>query len=128
MKKEQPILVLGASGWLGSYLIPELLNNKGQHILAGFSSHEPNFHSDLVLPFQLTPKNSELIESINPSVIVNLARGEEEIDFKFHQELIDFSNRKNIRYLYASSANAFDATPEIFNREDENPRANSEYG
>jgi dTDP-4-dehydrorhamnose reductase len=129
MKTDHPILILGASGWLGNYLIPEILKtNEVNPIWAGYSQHGPKFISKQILPFQISPETSQKLEMISPSVVINLTRGEEEIDFNFHKELIDFSNQKKIRYIYASSSNAFDATPEVFHSEDDKPYAASKYG
>jgi dTDP-4-dehydrorhamnose reductase len=126
--KDSQIMVLGASGWLSHYLIPEILKPNGAGVLAGYFTNQPKFDFPKVNPFQFSAGNFSAIENLTPSLIINLARGEEEIDFQFHKQLIDFCNQKKIRYLYASSANAFDATPQVFHNEADKPVANSPYG
>jgi dTDP-4-dehydrorhamnose reductase len=101
------ILILGSSSWMGSYLIPEFKKSlPHSHLICAYHSKIPHYKNVEIA--RLSAAHPQNLEALNPTAIINLARGEVDLDFEFHQYLIDFSNKKNAKYLFASSINAVD--------------------
>ncbi len=129
MSIADPILILGASGWLGNYLVPEIVRRKpGVRVLAAHAARKTNFNLQSVESILLSSSHSSLLSSIGAGTVVNLARGEQEEDFQFHQSLIKYCNERGARYIYASSANAVDADVSKSHRETDPPASKSDYG
>jgi dTDP-4-dehydrorhamnose reductase len=121
MTNHASILVLGSSGWLGHYLVPQLLKgNPSAAVIAGFSSRKPTFEHRGVTPLRLQPSDLARVSELKVSAVVNLNRGETETDFLFHQALVACCNRNDAKYVYASSFNAVDA--------DDPPNSRTDYG
>ncbi|MCB0385055.1 MAG: sugar nucleotide-binding protein, partial [Bdellovibrionales bacterium] len=69
-----------------------------------------------------------IVEEVRPDYFLHLARGEEEEDFVFHQNLIPMLNRLGVHYSYASSFNAVDSNTESDHMENEPAHAQTDYG
>lgn len=129
MQSTAPILILGASGWLGHYLMPELLRRQpNSSLVAAFASTAPFFQSDKIQAIRLRSSEPDTLKNLKVKVIVNLCRGETPEDFRFHQSLIAYCNEHGARYVYASSYNAVDADVSKPHPESEAPESQSEYG
>src|SRR4051812_45322493 len=104
MQSTRPILILGASGWLGHYLMTDLLSRQpNTRIIAAYGSKAPVFQSAKVQAIRLRSSEIDALESLKVKTIVNLSRGETAKDFHFHQRLIDYCNKREAKYIYASS-------------------------
>lgn len=107
----QKVLLLGASGWIGSYLQPLL----GRECIPAHA-------------LQLRSTNLDPLTKLPACHVINLARGEDDQGFRLHQALIEFTNRHGTRYHYASSFNAVDADLSKPHHESDPPSAQSPYG
>ncbi len=129
VRKEKPVLVLGSSSWIGHYLLPELhFLLPSVTILAGYSSHLPSQLPPNAKPIKISSRESGVLDALDFSAVVHLARGESEEDFQFLQKLTQKANRLGGRILYASSANALDGGNKEVYYESDTANASSEYG
>lgn len=123
-------VVLGASGWVGHYLVPELSRkNPDAEILAVSGKRAPSFAPEKNVRLVRAESGFASLLALLPRVtLVHLGRGEEENDFTEHRQLIGAVNAKGGRYLYASSFNAVDAVLDRPHEESDPPGAQSDYG
>ncbi len=129
MANSDSILVLGASSWLGHYLVPQLIKQAlHRKVFAAFNERRPNFPLPADQIIQISSRSSNQLEKIQAGTVVNLGRGEQEIDFQFHQMIIAQTNASRGRYIYASSSNAVDFDLSKAHQESEIGAAQSEYG
>lgn len=119
-----PILILGASGWVGHYLAP-LLVAEGKHVIAAYANRIPVYDCPTR---KLHSGNLDALTELSAAHVVNLSRGETEAEFRFHQALIAFTNEHDTRYLFASSFNAVDAELARPHQESDPANAQSDYG
>ena len=125
----ESILILGASSWLGHYLVPSLVaKTSDAKIIATYANTRPAFKSDSVKIIQCSSANFTCIENHPFSTLINLTRGETPKDFEFHQYLINLVNQRDGRYIYASSSNAVDRDVSKPHFETDRADAQSEYG
>jgi dTDP-4-dehydrorhamnose reductase len=98
-------------------------------IIGTYNKRKPVFNFPLVA-LSNTDQDQvlELLEREQVTAVVNMTRGEDEIDFTMHRKLIDFGNSHGVHYFYASSFNACDAQLAEDHRESELPSAQSDYG
>jgi dTDP-4-dehydrorhamnose reductase len=126
---EERILVLGASSWLGHYLVPALIKSQPSVRVVGTYAHkEPSIHVSGFESFQCSSSSFSDIEKLDFSTVVNLTRGETQTDFEFHQSMIALMNHRAGRYVYASSSNAVDRDVSKAHFETDQVGAQSEYG
>lgn len=122
-------VVLGASGWVGHYLVPALRKQSPEaEIVAVYGKRAPSFSAGEVRLMQAAGDYASLLALLPPCTLLHLARGEEEKDFDEHRRLIKAVNEKGGRYLYASSFNAVDADISRPHRETDPPASQSDYG
>jgi dTDP-4-dehydrorhamnose reductase len=127
MKK---ILLLGSSGWVAHYLIPSLQKHISNcKIIGSVVNNAPEHHIET---FKATSKDLEIIDNtfnnLNPDIVINMSRGEDDDSFSLHKYLIDKCNTEDCHYNYFSSFNALDANLTEEHYEDELPNAQTEYG
>ncbi|PIK13699.1 sugar nucleotide-binding protein [Halobacteriovorax sp. JY17] len=127
MKK---VLILGSSGWIAHYLIPSLKKEFGDcHIVGSVLNNKPDHRIDI---FQAANDQLEIIDEqvtlLNPHIVINMTRGEDDDAFTLHKYLIEKSGTLGFHYNYFSSFNALDANTESEHYEDELPNAQTEYG
>jgi dTDP-4-dehydrorhamnose reductase len=108
-KKSEPVLVLGASSWLG-YLLTTRLLQMGYPVVGTYFRNPVVIPGNGLMIQSATDKASveQIVKDHKPLVIVNFLRGEEELDIDFHKYLIQLSERKQLHYIYASSILALD--------------------
>lgn len=125
MKK---LLILGASGLVGKALASECAND--------FDVYGTYFYSSTNLPidkqFQLDilheEKIGEILELIEPDIIVSCLRGDFDVQLAFHRNLAEkLQNRNSILY-YFSTANVFDGDLSRHHNEGDIPISESDYG
>ncbi|WP_372654510.1 sugar nucleotide-binding protein [Halobacteriovorax sp.] len=127
MKK---VLILGSSGWIAHYLIPSLKKEFGDcHIVGSVVNNRPDHNIDI---FQASNDQLEVIDeqiiTLNPDIVINMTRGEDDNAFSLHKYLIEKSQTLNFHYNYFSSFNAVDGNVENEHYEDELPNSQTEYG
>ena len=122
------ILVLGSSGWVAHYLIPELQIMKA-NVIGVSNVNKPvhdieNFHFNIDdLSFVDEIKNIECNILINMHHSKNFERAK-----VLNEELSAYSRNKGIHYVFMSSSNALDGDTSKAHRESEGANGGSDYG
>jgi len=126
--EKKTFFILGASGWVGHYLVPALKRSQPDaQIYAFYRSQRP----DALAPFAILDSPSDFFLALTegpPATVIHLGRGEEEKDFQFHQRVIRLQNQRGSRYVYASSFNALDADVSRPHNEDDPIASQTPYG
>ncbi|MEH7336379.1 sugar nucleotide-binding protein, partial [Neobacillus drentensis] len=124
----QKILILGASGLVGSALIDEL---KYDFDLYGtYSSKLTSLPDDkqFQLEVQQLDKLKNMINSIKPDIVISCLRGEFDWQLEFHRVLARDLHNKNTRVYYFSTTNVFDGDFSRSHIETDLPISESDYG
>jgi dTDP-4-dehydrorhamnose reductase len=127
MKK---ILLLGSSSLIAHYLIPSLKKQDGDVQFLGQSvSNNPEHEIE---NFHASSSELEIIDekfkSLNPDLVINMTRGEDQDALNLHKLIIERCNNSGAHYNYFSSFNALDANIESEHYEDDAPLSQTEYG
>ncbi|MCP4178319.1 MAG: sugar nucleotide-binding protein [bacterium] len=129
--KNYNILILGASSWIGYYLVKSIIKifPPNTQIFGTYNNNKPDINIQL---FKVRNKNNqkmlELLDLHKINIVYNLNRGEDSDGFLLHKNLINYSNLNNCYYVFFSSFNAVDANTESNHYESEKPGSHSEYG
>ncbi|MCB0367422.1 MAG: sugar nucleotide-binding protein [Bdellovibrionaceae bacterium] len=125
------LFIQGISSWTAHYAIPYIRHEYPRLEMHGtFRSHRPQFEEGHCTLYPID-RNSDclpIVEEVRPDYFLHLARGEEDEDFVFHQNLIPILNRLGIHYSFASSFNAVDSNTETDHMENELAHAQTGYG
>lgn len=129
MKTEDTILILGASSWLGYLLVHQLIHTKAKVIGTIYKS-SPAFPSEvqIIRTDDTFASYDKILEDHNPTIIVNLLRGENDFGFQLHQKFIEYCQNKDAFYMYASSILALDAYEDLALEETLEANSTSPYG
>ncbi|SEQ38822.1 dTDP-4-dehydrorhamnose reductase [Hyunsoonleella jejuensis] len=122
------ILILGGSGFLGGAIYKELCsyfrtfatyNTSNKHLEKNHHFFQYNFEEDDVY---------EILDIVKPTIIISALRGDFSKQVLLHQHLAEYVYSKNIKILYLSSANVFDAYSKYPSYEEDKTLSNSIYG
>lgn len=130
MIRNERFFVLGISSWIGHHLVAAIKDRCPNAKIIGVARREGWFGADQCHPLE-NARHDEIIHALTdaqPTVLINLARGEDDTAFKLHEKLIHACNIAGIFYAYASSSNACDAEAFCAKTEDAPPAAASDYG
>jgi len=122
------ILIIGASGFLGGAIYKELcpyFNTFGTYNL-NHKTYEKNQHF-----FQYNIEEDdiyEILELVRPTIIVSALRGDFSKQVLMHQHLAEYVFSNQIKLLFLSSANVFDAYSKYPSYENDKTYSNSIYG
>lgn len=126
--KKTKILILGSSCWVAHYLIKDLLANDFEVI--GISNKNTPKHN--IENYLIDMNSSQYFDQIKNSkaqIILNMIHSPDyERSFQLHKQIVEYTNNKNIFYVYMSSSNACDATLGRASLENDKACASSEYG
>src|SRR6476620_12804465 len=104
----EKVLILGASGLVGKALIEELKD--GFDLFGTYSSSLTSLPNEkqFQLEVQQIDKLKEILNSIQPDIVISCLRGEFDQQLKFHKELaLELVNTRS-RVYYVSTTNVFD--------------------
>ncbi|CAH8285691.1 dTDP-4-dehydrorhamnose reductase [Mariniflexile fucanivorans] len=129
-KKESKhrILILGANGFLGNVLYRELCSyfkTFGTYRTSN-TQLEKNNHF-----FQYNIEEDdiyEILDIVKPTIIISALRGDFSKQVMVHQHLTEYVFASNIKLLFLSSANVFDAYSKYPSYETDKTYSNSIYG
>jgi len=122
------ILILGGSGFLGGAIYKELCsyfrtfatyNTSNKQLEKNHHFFQYNFEEDDVY---------EILDIVKPTIIISALRGDFSKQVLLHQHLAEYVYSKNIKILYLSSANVFDAYSKYPSYEEDKTLSNSIYG
>ncbi|MGG1676990.1 sugar nucleotide-binding protein [Neobacillus sp. NRS-1170] len=124
----QKILILGASGLVGSALIDELKNDFD--LFGTYSSKLTSLPNDkqFQLEVQQLDKLKNITYSIKPDIVISCLRGEFDRQLEFHRELAQDLQNTSTRVYYLSTTNVFDGDFSRSHTEIDIPIAESDYG
>ena len=122
------ILILGASGFLGNVIYRELCSyfkTFGTYNTPS-NSLEKNKHF-----FQYNIEEDdvyEILDIVKPTIIISALRGDFSAQFIAHKHLAEYVFSKQVKLLFLSSANVFDAYSKYPSYETDKTLSNSVYG
>ncbi|WP_268224212.1 sugar nucleotide-binding protein [Sinomicrobium oceani] len=125
MKKR--ILILGASGFLGGHIYRELCpyyDTYGTYFTnTSFADnqHFCYFNVD-------TDSIESIIQAVKPNCIISAIRGNFQEQIELHQEIMTIITKRDIRVIFLSSANVFDAFSNFPSYEYDKTLSESIYG
>lgn len=126
------ILILGASSWIGHYLITALNKpsiQKKIEILGTFCQNKPTLLCAWI-PFDYRSSDSlfNALSEFRPDVVVNLLGGTDEALFQFHKKLAERLHNTSTLYVFMSSSMVFDGDPSHRHAETDPINGISVYG
>jgi dTDP-4-dehydrorhamnose reductase len=127
-QKKERILILGASGFIGSVMYKELcsyFNTFGTYNTPK-STYENNQHF-----FHYNVEEDdiiEIVEAVRPSIIISSLRGNFSAQIIAHRHLCDYIKQQACKLIFLSSANAFDAYSKYPSYEYDKTLSHSIYG
>jgi dTDP-4-dehydrorhamnose reductase len=126
---KRSILVLGSASWLGSLMISKLDATKFD-ISATYFNTFLNFGKPLDLyEAKLISDYNTFLNSIQPEIIVNFLRSDNDIDLKIHEKIINYCREnKSTHYIFCSSVLALDAYENEDLTESLVAKSKSDYG
>lgn len=122
------ILILGGSGFLGSAIYSELCsyfrtfatyNTSNKQLEKNHHFFQYNFEEDDIY---------EILDIVKPTIIISALRGDFSKQVLLHQHLAEYVFSKQIKLLFLSSANVFDAYSKYPSYEQDKTLSNSVYG
>ena len=124
------ILILGGSGFIGHTIYRELCRyyeTYGTYCtkVATYKNNKAYFYYDVAEPTGVT----EILKTVQPSVIISALKGNYQQQIATHKELITYiTNHHHSRLFYLSSDAVFDAKFEFPSIENERPASKSALG
>ena len=128
-KKNNTILILGASGFIGNVLYKELLPYFD--VFGTYCSKNEFYEQNNVFYRFCAERDSisEILKKTNPSFIISSIRGDFKDQSRAHREICEYVRKNhNSRILYLSSATVFDGKFKFPSYENDKPFAESDYG
>lgn len=122
------ILILGASGFLGDAIYKELcsyfrtfgtFNTSNKQLEKNNHFFQYNIEEDDVY---------EILDIVKPTIIISSLRGEFSRQVLVHQHLAEYVLKNNVKIIFLSSANVFDAYIKYPSYEQDKTYSNSIYG
>ena len=127
--KKHRILILGASGFLGHYIYKELAPY--YKTFGTYYANNKNFKSNTHF-FKYSLDSDDivsLIESVKPSLIISALKGPFPRQVLAHRHIYQYLKKQSeVKILFLSSANVFDAYSKYPSYENDTRLSNSIYG
>jgi len=123
------IFILGASGFIGRSLYSELQSYFD--VYGTYCNNEATYGDNQVyFNYNLgTTSLNNILEEVQPTVIISSLRGDFNQQYKAHEELCEYvNNYHNCKLIYLSSVNVFDGKFELPSYENDKPFTESAYG
>lgn len=126
---QSPVLVLGASSWLG-YVLTNRLVDLNIEVVGTYHSNKVAFPNQvqLIQTEQRDDFYHYVFSKYRPGAVINLLRGEKDLDRAIHNNLIELSETYNTHYVYASSVLALDGYKDCDLTESLEALSVSDYG
>ena len=126
--KNKKILILGGSGFIGNAIYKELCNYFDTygtycHSANSFASNKQFVHYNLE-----EDDIVEVLESVNPHIIISALRGNFASLIIAHEHILEFVTKQDCKLYFISSANVFDAYSKYPSYEMDKTLSESIYG
>ncbi len=127
-QEKHRILVLGGSGFLGNAIYKELcayfktyatFNRPNTALEANHQFFEYNFEEDDIY---------DILAFVKPSIVISAVRGDFSKQVLLHQHLAEYVVTHDIKLLFLSSANVFDAYSKFPSYEEDKTLSHSVFG
>ncbi len=127
-QKNNTVLLLGASGFIGNVLYKELLSY--YDVYGTYDSQEGRFGDNQVFHrYQVEQDSLDVIlNEVRPHIIISSLRGDFKAQLNGHKVLVEYCIATGARLLLLSSVNVFDGLGAFPSYEDDTPKAESKYG
>ncbi|MEO4052044.1 sugar nucleotide-binding protein [Solibacillus sp. CAU 1738] len=125
MKK---LFIIGASGLVGRAIAAECLNDFD--VYGTYFSSTTNLEDDkqFYLDIQEEGTIREILNSVQPDIVISCLQGDYDAQFKFHNKLAEeLINRDSVLYFF-STTNVFDGDLSKHHNEMDEPISKSDYG
>ncbi|MFY4776985.1 sugar nucleotide-binding protein [Metabacillus sp. RGM 3146] len=127
---EMKVIIFGISGTIGQALAQTLTNNSydvyGTYFQNQFAHIPPEKLSKLSID-QLESLQS-LLSKIRPDAVIMCLRGDFLKQLKFHVQTSQYIKENGGRMIFCSTSNVFDGLTDQPHYEDDEPKADSDYG
>ncbi|MCF6307786.1 MAG: sugar nucleotide-binding protein [Flavobacteriaceae bacterium] len=123
------ILILGASGFIGNTIYKDLLPYFD--VYGTYATPTPELENNHIMFSFNAEKDtiSNILNQVQPNIIISSLRGSFEAQYKVHQEINDYVLAAiNCKIIYLSTVNVFDANGEFPSYENDDLLAESDYG
>ncbi|GAB5399431.1 MAG: hypothetical protein Aureis2KO_10160 [Aureisphaera sp.] len=127
-QKNNTILLLGASGFIGNVIYKELLSY--YNVYGTYSSQEGNYRDNQVFYHYNVEEGGldVILSQVQPNIIISSLRGEFNAQLEAHRLLVSYCFATNARLFLLSSVNVFDGLGAFPSYENDIPKAESKYG
>lgn len=123
------ILILGASGTIGSALFKQLSCRKDYKVVGTYFSSLQEDHSSMMRFCLENPDDiNSVLKYVQPDIVISSIRGDFEKQLIAHEITAKYLTKNNGRLLYISTANVFDGSCDKPHFETDSPISDSDYG
>lgn len=122
------ILILGASGLVGNALVKEF--TPGYDVYGTYHSTKLDLNIENQLQWDIndSKKMMNWIEKICPDVVISCLRGDFNVQFEAHANIVEKIKSTSTKFLFCSTTNVFDGEVSKHHAENDQPVAESDYG
>jgi dTDP-4-dehydrorhamnose reductase len=127
--QKHTVLIVGSSGFIGNAIYKDICSYFETH--GTYFSQKERFKENNVFHYYSTEKGglSELLKTVNPSIIISCHKGEHRYAFSEHKVICEYIKAHHYsRLLYISSGNVFDGLFEFPSYENHSPKSSTAEG
>lgn len=128
LKMAEKILVLGASGTVGTAVYRQLSQYSVFDVYGTYFHHKPDTLQMRYFSVEEPDRIRDLLEEIAPDIVISALRGDFQKQVEVHIIAAEYLRCHQGKLLYFSTANVFDAELDFPHYENDSPRSDSEYG
>jgi dTDP-4-dehydrorhamnose reductase len=120
------VIIFGISGTIGKAL-HKILDD---HYEVYGTFYHPREESErlIQLPIDNGALLNEFLTKVNPDFVIMALRGDFQDQLRFHVQVADYLKTNGGRMIFCSTANVFDGSYDSPHYEDDEPKADSDYG
>lgn len=127
-KNKHRILILGVSGFIGSAIYKELYGYF--KVFGTYRTPQPYLEKNKqFFHFNMEEDDVyEILKATKPTIIISALRGDFHSQIIAHSHVLEYTAANNVKIIYLSSANVFDAYSKYPSYETDQTLSNSIYG
>ena len=120
------VLIIGGSGYLGYTIFKEL--NPFYDVYGTYNKNIDFKKNKRFYNFNLKNNFNQILKEVNPNLIISSLKGDFNDQIFFHEKLIMYCDKKNIKLLFISSSNVFDSFTNFPSYENDKTFSESIFG